>query len=184
MLGSYRHCCRFCARADRAVKTVREKASLFRSCLPPKREVKHLSSRPSRDQPIADLNGENLLCLSAGRRDQVHAVQSCRWYLQSRNLCSYSGSMFRLSPQKACGCCNDGWSFKKTSRARVRRHADVLQDACCSKEIVLITKAEAKSSQVDVGHGTCRRAQCAPEQDYVGAFIRADLCCDIAKNGF
>src|SRR5438876_7005862 len=67
MLGSYRHCCRFCARADRAVKTVREKASLFRSCLPPKREVKHLSSRPSRDQPIADLKGENLLCLSAGR---------------------------------------------------------------------------------------------------------------------
>ena len=162
MLGSYRHCCRFCARADRAVKTVREKASLFRSCLPPKREVKHLSSRPSRDQPIADLNGENLLCLSAGRRDQVHAVQSCRRYLQSRNLCSYSGSMLRLSPQKACRRCYDVRSLKKTGRARVRRHADVFQDACCSKEIVLITEAEPKSSQVDVGHGTCRRAQGTP----------------------
>src|SRR5215470_9452853 len=44
MLGVYRHCCRFCARGDGTVKAVREKASLFHTCFPSKREVKHLSS--------------------------------------------------------------------------------------------------------------------------------------------
>src|SRR5215472_15850340 len=140
MLGGYRFSRRFCARGDGTVKAVWEKASLLRTCFPSKREVKHLSSRPGRDQPIAVLDGEDLLCPSTGRRDQVHAVQRCRWYLQSRNLCSYSGSMLRLSPQKACHRGNDVRSLKKTGRTRIHRHADVLQDACCPKEIVLITE--------------------------------------------
>src|SRR5215471_16855892 len=126
MLGGYRFSRRFCARGDGTVKAVREKASLFHPSFPSKREVKHLSSRPGRDQTIAVLDGEDLLCLSAGRRDQVHAVQRCRWNLQSRNLCSYSGSMLRLSPQKACRRRNDVRSLKKTGRTRIRCHADVL----------------------------------------------------------
>src|SRR5215472_2179948 len=162
MLGGYRFPCRFCARADGTVKPVREKASLLRTCLPSKREVEHLSCRSGRDQPIANLDGEDLLCLSAGRRNQVHAVQSCRRYLQSRNLCTYSGGMLRLSTQKACRRCNDDRSLEKTGRTRVRRHADVLQNACCSEEIIHIPEAESESTQVDVGHGACSRAQCTP----------------------
>src|SRR5215467_1204506 len=162
MLGGYRFPCRFCARGDVTVKTVREKASLLRTCLPSKREVEHLSRRPGRDQPIADFDGEDLLCLSAGRRDQVHAVQRCGRYLQSRNLCTYSGGMLSLSPQKASRRCNDVRSLEKTGRTRVCRHADVLQNARCSEEIIHITEAESESTQVDVGHGACSRAQCTP----------------------
>src|SRR5215831_16081535 len=163
MLGGYTLWCCLCARGDVTVKTVREKASLLHTGLPSKGEVEHLSRRPGRDQPIADVDGEDLLCLSAGRRDQVRAVQRCRRYLQSRNLCSYSGSMLRLSPQKACRRGNDVRSLKKTGRTRIRRHADVLQDSCCPKEIVHVTEAESESAKVDVGHGTGSRTKCTTE---------------------
>src|SRR5262249_11552594 len=126
LLGGYRLACGFCTRGDGAVKTVREKASLFHTFLASEREVKHLSIPPGRDQPVTDLNGEDLLCLSAGWRDQVHAIQRSRRYLQSRNLCSYGGSMLCFSAQKRCRGRNDFRSLKKTGRARVRRHADVL----------------------------------------------------------
>src|SRR5215472_17306259 len=92
--------------------------------------------------------------------------------------------MLRLSPQEAGRRGNDVRSLKKTRRTRVSCHADILQNAGCPKEIVLITEAEPKSAQVDVGHRTCGRAQCAPEQDHVSAFVCGDLCCDIASNGF
>src|SRR5215469_5230885 len=175
MLRSYRLSCGFCARRDGTVKTVREKAPLLHTCLPSKGQIKHLSRGPRCYQPITGLDGEGLLCLSARRRDQVHAVQSCCRYFQSHNLCPYSGSMLRLSPEKACRGCDDVRSLKKAGRARVRRNADVFQDASCSEEIVLIAEAETQSAQIDAGHGTCGRAQRTPEQDYMGAFVRTDL---------
>src|SRR5262245_44185648 len=69
-LRSYFRRCRWLrARVDRTVQTSREEASLFHTCLPSKREVKHLSSRPRCDQPIADVDREDLPRLSAGRRN-------------------------------------------------------------------------------------------------------------------
>src|SRR5215510_3396779 len=95
--GYLRRFRRLRARGDCAVKTIGKEASLLYTCLPAKCKTEHLPRRPRCDQSIADIDRENLLFLSAGRRDQVYTVQSCRRYLQSCNLCSYTGSMLRLS---------------------------------------------------------------------------------------
>src|SRR3954454_2600630 len=140
------------ARSNRTVQPIREKACLLHTGLPSKCEVKHLSCCPSCDQPIADVYGEDLLGWSAGRRNQVHLIHSCRWYLQSCNLRPNGSGVLRFSPQKACRRCNNVRSLKQSGRTRVCGYADILQDACCAEEIILVTEPESKSPQVDVGH--------------------------------
>src|SRR5262249_30313683 len=98
VLRGYLRCRWFRARVDRTVKSVREETSLLNTRFTSKRKAKHLSSRPSCAQPIADFDRKSLPCVSTGRRNKVHTVHSLGPYLQSRNLCSYSSSMFCLSP--------------------------------------------------------------------------------------
>ena len=78
------------ARSDCAIETSWEEAPLRCTCFSSQRKVKHLSSRPCRDQPIGDFDREESASPLRWVAEQVRAVQSCRRYLQSCNLCSYT----------------------------------------------------------------------------------------------
>src|SRR5262249_29610985 len=151
---------------------------------PSKGEIEDLANCPRRDQSVAHLDRQDLPCVSTWRRNQVYAVHRCRRYVQPCNVCPYCGGVFSLSPKKACRCCNDVGSLEHTGSARVCRHADVLENACCSKEIGLVSETETNRTQVDVGHCNRRRAECATQQHHVGAFIGTDLRRNIVKDGF
>src|ERR1700744_99933 len=141
-LRKVRLSCSTIARRDLPIESCGEEASLSDVCLHPKGQVQDLSCSSRCSQPVAEIDGEGLVCLSTGRREEIGAVDSGRSDLQLCHLRVNASRMLSFRCKKTRCCSDDARCFEHARSPGIRSHTNILENACHGQKVHLTAKSD------------------------------------------